>query len=169
MAEVRLQEVFPRSMPSFEAILHWTEFFLLGEYAYKDVPVHALEHVSSSTSCSFDSAGGRLCLQRGAVTLRHHPHCRGDRTRDRSSQCRKTRGGEPLAPWPRRASPRSWWTMEKAFRTVSLRLEAKTEVLGSVDHKLGVVVDEASTGGIALEALSRPDAATCSSTSNRAA
>ena len=37
--------------------------------------------------------------------------------------------------------------MEKAFRTVSLRLEAKTEVLGSVDHKLGVVVDEASTGG----------------------
>ena len=27
----------------------------------------------------------------------------------------------------------------------------KTEVLGSVDHKLGVVVDEASTGGIALE------------------
>ena len=58
--------------------------------------------------------------------------------------------------------------MEKAFRTVSLRLEAKTEVLGSVDHKLGVVVDEASTGGIALEALSRPDAATCSSTSDRA-
>ena len=75
------------------------------------------------------------------------------------------------APWPRRASPspRSWWTMEKAFWTVSLRLEAKTEVLGSVDHKLGVVVDEASTGGIALEALSRPDAATCSSTSDRAA
>ena len=59
--------------------------------------------------------------------------------------------------------------MEKAFWTVSLRLEAKTEVLGSVDHKLGVVVDEASTGGIALEALSRPDAATCSSTSDRAA
>ena len=58
--------------------------------------------------------------------------------------------------------------MEKAFWTVSLRLEAKTEVLGSVDHKLGVVVDEASTGGIALEALSRPDAATCSSTSDRA-
>ena len=87
----------------------------------------------------------------------------------RQTHCRKTRGGEPLAPWPRRASPRSWWTMEKAFRTVSLRLEAKTEVLGSVDHKLGVVVDEASTGGIALEALSRPDAATCSSTSNRAA
>lgn len=50
-----------------------------------------------------------------------------------------------------------------------MRLEAKTEVLGSVDHKLGVVVDEASTGGIALEALSRPDAATCSSTSDRAA
>ena len=38
--------------------------------------------------------------------------------------------------------------MEKAFRTVSLRLEAKTEVLGSVDHKFGVVVDEASTGGV---------------------
>ena len=55
------------------------------------------------------------------------------------------------------------------FWRVSLRLEAKTEVLGSVDHKLGVVVDEASTGGIALEALSRPDAATCSSTSDRAA
>ena len=81
----------------------------------------------------------------------------------------KTGRGEPSAPWPRRASPGSWWTMEKAFWTVSLRLEAKTEVLGSVDHKLGVVVDEASTGGIALEALSRPDAATCSSTSNRAA
>ena len=43
-----------------------------------------------------------------------------------------------------------WWTMEKAFRTVSLRLEAKTEVLGSVDHKLGVVVDEASTGGFSI-------------------
>ena len=39
---------------------------------------------------------------------------------------------------------------------------------GSVDHKFGVVVDEGSTGGIALEALSRPESATCSSTSNRA-
>ena len=29
--------------------------------------------------------------------------------------------------------------MEKAIWTVSLRLEAKTEVLGSVDHKFGVV------------------------------
>ena len=45
VAEVRLLEVFPRSMPSFEAILHWTEFFLLGEYAYKDVPCHALERI----------------------------------------------------------------------------------------------------------------------------
>ena len=45
VAEVRLLEVFPRSMPSFEAILHWTEFFLLGEYAYKDVPVYALERI----------------------------------------------------------------------------------------------------------------------------
>ena len=70
--------------------------------------------------------------------------------------------------WPRRASPGSWSSLEKAFWTVSSRLEAKTEVLGSVDHKFGVVVDEGSTGGIALEALSRPESATCSSTSNRA-
>ena len=56
--------------------------------------------------------------------------------------CRKTRRGDPLAQWPRRASPGSWWTMEKAFCTVSLRLEAKTELLGSVDHKFGVIVDE---------------------------
>ena len=61
-----------------------------------------------------------------------------------------------------------WSSMEKALWTVSSRLEAKTEVLGSVDHKFGVVVDEGSTGGIALEALSRPESATCSSTSNRA-
>ena len=45
VAEVRLLEIFPTRMPSFEAILHWTEFFLLGEYAYKDVPCHALEHI----------------------------------------------------------------------------------------------------------------------------
>ena len=32
-------------MPSFEAILHWTEFFLLGEYAYKDVQLYALERI----------------------------------------------------------------------------------------------------------------------------
>ena len=45
VAEVRLLEIFPTRMPSFEAILHWTEFFLLGEYAYKDVPCHALEQI----------------------------------------------------------------------------------------------------------------------------
>ena len=33
VAEVRLLEIFPTCMPSFEAILHWTEFFLLGAYA----------------------------------------------------------------------------------------------------------------------------------------
>ena len=45
VAEVRLLEIFPTSMPSFEAILHWTEAFLLGEYAYKDVTHHAIEQV----------------------------------------------------------------------------------------------------------------------------
>ena len=45
VAEVRLLEIFPTSMPSFEAILHWTETFLLGEYAYKDVTHHAIEQV----------------------------------------------------------------------------------------------------------------------------
>ena len=45
VAEVRLLEIFPTSMPSFEAILHWTETFLLGEYAYKDVPCHALKQI----------------------------------------------------------------------------------------------------------------------------
>ena len=45
VAEVRLLEIFPTRMPSFEAILHWTEFFLLGEYAYKDVTCHALEQI----------------------------------------------------------------------------------------------------------------------------
>ena len=45
VAEVRLLEIFPTSMPSFEAILHWTETFLLGEYAYKNVTHHAIEQV----------------------------------------------------------------------------------------------------------------------------
>ena len=45
VAEVRLLEIFPTSMPSFEAILHWTETFLLGEYAFQDVTHHAIEQV----------------------------------------------------------------------------------------------------------------------------
>ena len=47
------------------------------------------------------------------------------------------RRGEPLVAWPRRASPGSWSSLEKAFWTVSSRLEAKTEVLGSVDQSSG--------------------------------
>ena len=73
----------------------------------------------------------------------------------------------PLALWLRRASPASWWSTEKAFWTRSLRLQAKAEALGSTDYKSTVDVDDRSTGGNRLEALSRPRTAGCSETSDR--
>ena len=45
MAEEHLQELFPASVPTFDAIFEWTEFFLLGDYAYKDVDEHALNRI----------------------------------------------------------------------------------------------------------------------------
>ena len=45
MAEEHLQELFPASVPTFDAIFQWTEFFLLGDYAYKDVDEHALDRI----------------------------------------------------------------------------------------------------------------------------
>ena len=44
------------------------------------------------------------------------------------------------------------------------RLLAKTDEIWSIDHKIGVIVDEHSTGDSAIEALSRPGAVTSSAT-----
>ena len=73
----------------------------------------------------------------------------------------------PLALWLRRAFPGPWWSTEKAFRTRSSRLLAKAEALGSIHYKFRVDVDERSTGGLRLEAFSRPRTASLSGTSNR--
>ena len=45
MAEEHLLELFPASVPTFDAIFDWTEFFLLGDYAYKDEDEHALNRI----------------------------------------------------------------------------------------------------------------------------
>lgn len=44
----------------------------------------------------------------------------------------------------------------KAFWTRSSPLQAKAEALGSTDYKSTVDVDDRSTGGIRVEAISRP-------------
>ena len=44
-AEQLLQEILSSTAPSFDTIFHWTEFFLLGNYAYKGVDVHAVERI----------------------------------------------------------------------------------------------------------------------------
>ena len=74
----------------------------------------------------------------------------------------------PAALWLRRASPGPWWSTEKAFWTRSSRLLAKAEALGSIGYKSTVDVDDGSTGGSRLEAVSRPRTAGCSETSDRA-
>ena len=56
----------------------------------------------------------------------------------------------------------------ESFLTRSSRLLAKAEALGSTDYKSTVEVDDGSTGGNWLEALSRPRTAGFSETSNRA-
>ena len=61
----------------------------------------------------------------------------------------------PAAFWLRRASPGPWWSTEKAFWTRSSRLLAKAEALGSIGYKLTFNVDDGSTGGIRVEAVSR--------------
>ena len=55
----------------------------------------------------------------------------------------------------RRATPGPWWSTEKAFWTRSSRLQAKSEALGSIGYKSRVEVDDGSTGGIRVEAISR--------------
>ena len=45
---------------------------------------------------------------------------------------------------------------KKAFWTRSSRLQAKSEALGSIGYKSRVEVDDGSTGGIRVEAISRP-------------
>ena len=45
MAEEHLQELFPASVPTFDAIFDWTEFFLLGDYAFKEEDEHALDRI----------------------------------------------------------------------------------------------------------------------------
>ena len=44
-AEQLLQEILSSTAPSFDTIFNWTEFFLLGNYAYKGVDVHAVERI----------------------------------------------------------------------------------------------------------------------------
>ena len=69
---------------------------------------------------------------------------------------RFTRRLEPTARWLRRAFPGPWWSTEKAFWTRSSRLQPKAEALGSIGYKSRVEVDDGSTGGIRVEAISRP-------------
>ena len=64
-----------------------------------------------------------------------------------------------------RPSPGPWWSMRAAFWTRSSHLLAKIDEPWSIDHKIRVLVDEQSTGGLTIEALSRPDSATSSTTS----
>ena len=40
-----LQEILSSTVPSFGTIFNWTEWFLLGDYAYKGVDVHAVERI----------------------------------------------------------------------------------------------------------------------------
>ena len=61
----------------------------------------------------------------------------------------------------------SWWSTETAFWTRSSRLHAKTEALGSIQHKSRVDVDDGLTDDCRLEAFSRPRTASLSDTSNR--
>ena len=63
----------------------------------------------------------------------------------------------PAALWLRRASPGPWWSTKKAFWTRALRVCAghKAEALGSIGYKLTFDVDDGSTGGIRVEAVSR--------------
>ena len=72
-----------------------------------------------------------------------------------------------IALWLRRASPGPWWSTEKAFWTRSSRLLTKAEALGSIGYKSTVDVDDGSTGGNRLEAVSRPRTAGCSETPDR--
>jgi hypothetical protein len=48
------------------------------------------------------------------------------------------------------------WSTEKAFWTRSSRLQPKAEALGSIGYKSRAEVDDGSTGGIRVEAISRP-------------
>ena len=57
---------------------------------------------------------------------------------------------------------------DRAFWTRSSRMLAQTDELWSIDPKIGVIVDEWSTGSLPIQALSRPGAATSSATSRRA-
>eukprot|EP00964_Phaeocystis_antarctica_P008031 scaffold4320_cov32-Phaeocystis_antarctica.AAC.1 len=65
------------------------------------------------------------------------------------------------ALWLRRASLGPWWSTEKAFWTRSSRVLAEAETLGSIGYNLRVEVDDGSTGGNRLEAVSRPCTAGC--------
>ena len=59
----------------------------------------------------------------------------------------------------RRATPGPWWSTEKAFWTRSSRLQAKAVLRHSaacIGYKSRVEVDDGSTGGIRVEAISRP-------------
>eukprot|EP00964_Phaeocystis_antarctica_P003641 scaffold1957_cov106-Phaeocystis_antarctica.AAC.3 len=60
-----------------------------------------------------------------------------------------------------------WWSTEKAFWTRSSRVLAEAEALGSIGYNLRVIVDDGSTGGNRLEAVSRPRTAGCSETPDR--
>ena len=104
------------------------------------------------------AAAGHGQAGRGAAAVRGG-RCR--RAGRRTVACRQS-----LSTMARRASPGPWWSTEKAGR--ALASLAKAEALGSIGYKSTVDVDDGSTGGSRLEAVSRPRTAGCSETSDRA-
>ena len=70
--------------------------------------------------------------------------------------------------WLWRASPGPWCSSDKAFLMRSSRLPARAEALGSLDDKSGVDVVDSSIAGAAIQALSRPGAASSSVNRSRA-
>ena len=84
------------------------------------------------------------------------------------AQARISPQGEPIARWRSRASPGPWCSSEKAFDVRSSRMPAEVEVLGSLEDRSGVIVDDTLSGSAAVQALSRPSAATSSANTSRA-
>ena len=84
------------------------------------------------------------------------------------AQRRNLRQIEARSEWLWRASPGPWCSSDKAFSMRSSRLPARAEALGSLDDKSGVDVVDSSIAGAAIQALSRPGAASSSVNRSRA-
>ena len=65
------------------------------------------------------------------------------------------------------ASSGACWSTDRALWTRSSRVLAEAEALGSIGYNSTVAVDDGSTGGNRLEAVSRPRTAGCSETPDR--